>query len=457
MIRTCKSNKKKVMNKLRINLGIICLIALLASCRAIPPKTNIPDPYNKAKDITVFIDGTAFKPSDSSNIYKLNQSLKTRKDLLSFYTVGVGAGSDAKRSGQFLGVGLSKDVQNAYRFICQNYSKTKYDRIHLFGFSRGAYTCKIISNLIYTAGIVDLSNIRDEKLQRKFIKKLYKTYLSKKTGNERKQDINLVIAKWEDKLDIKIIRRFDVDIETLNLFDTVEALGAPDNSFNPCCPNKNHLDQFCNVKKVNHAVSIDDNRARIFTPILASCSCISDCKTRTLDDFVNEVWFAGAHSDVGGGYKNEKDEMDDDLAKIPLKWMMNNFIGYNLFKNDLIIDETNTNAKIHDAEIEYGPAFKRRNRHIYKYHKYISEYNKGKYKIHRSVIQRIENGLIPIFKHYERQNESTDENGDHIHTDSCSKDWFEDIPFDKCFKKTNKGFKFLETCDSIEIIQSCPK
>ena len=112
---------------------ILCMLfACMVSCKAIPPEVNIPDPYSKPKDITIFIDGTAFKPSDSSNIYKLNQSLRQRKDILSFYTVGVGAGPDAKHAGQFLGVGLSKDVQNVYRFICQNYSKTRKDRIHLF-------------------------------------------------------------------------------------------------------------------------------------------------------------------------------------------------------------------------------------------------------------------------------------------------------------------------------------
>ena len=221
-----------------------------------------------------------------------------------------------------------------------------------------------------------------------------------------------MLTKWEDKLRLKIKRRLNIDIETLNLFDTVEALGAPDNSFNPCCPNENHLEQFCNVKKVNHAVSLDDNRARIFTPILASCSCISDCKNRTLDDFVNEVWFAGAHSDVGGGYKTENGKMDDNLAHIPLKWMMNNLSGYDLFRNNLVIDASHINGKVHDAEIEYGPAFKRRNRHIYKYHKYVSGYNGGKFKIHRSVIQRLEKGLIPIFKQYER------------YEDVKSKDWF---------------------------------
>lgn len=431
---------------------LLLMVILVSSCKAIPPEITIPDPYSGAKDIAIFIDGTAFKPSDSSNIYKLKQNLKSRKSLLSFYTVGVGAGPDAKRAGQFLGVGLSKDVQNAYHFICENYSKTRDDRIHLFGFSRGAYTCKVLSNLIYTAGILNLDNISNQKTQQKLIRKLYKTYLSKKSAKARKQDIDLIISKWEKKLGISIKRRLNVNIETLNLFDTVEALGAPDNSFNPCCPNQNHLEQFCNVKYVNHAVSIDDNRARIFTPILASCSCIKDCKNRILDDFVNEVWFAGAHSDVGGGYKTEDGKMDNALAYIPLKWMMTNLENYNLFKNNLVLNDSHIYGTIHDAEIDYGPAFKRRNRHIYKYHKYISDYNGGKIKIHRSVIQRLERGLIPIFKHYERQNESKDANGKHLHNNTCSKDWFETKPLNKCFKKTVKGYEFIESCDSIEVV-----
>ncbi len=239
----------------------------------------------------------------------------------------------------------------------------------------------------------------------------------------------------------------------MGLWDTVAALGIPDYKDDYYVEETKYNDQLCNIKRASQALSLNDTRSSVFTPsILTDDYLVQDCKEVNPKEIVNEVWFFGAHSDVGGGYKNGKGEMDDDLAQIPLKWMMNNLLNYNLFKNDLLVNETNVNGMLHDAEIDYGPAFKRRNRHIYKYHKYISEYNNGKYKIHRSVIQRLENGIIPIFKHYERQNESIDENGNHLHTQNCSKDWFEDKPFDKCFKKTDKGFQFLETCDSIEIV-----
>ena len=438
--------------KFLLRLLIISCIALLTSCRAIPPDISIPDPYSKPKDIAIFIDGTAFKQSDSSNIYKLVEKVKDRKDLLSFYTVGVGAGPDAKRVGQFLGIGLSVDVQNAYRFICENYSKTRQDRIHLFGFSRGAYTCKIVTNLMLTAGVINFENLRNQKHQKRLVRQLYKAYLSKKSIEERKQDVNIIIKRWEDKLDIKLKRRFDVTVETLNLFDTVEALGAPDGSFNPCCPNKNHPEQYSNIKKVNHAVSIDDNRARIFTPILATCPCAKDTNNRPIDDYINEVWFAGAHSDVGGGYKYENGKMDNKLAYIPLQWMMNNLKSYDLFEGEITLYKTNISGTAHDAEIDYGPAFLRRNRNLSSYLNKTSHYNHGKLKLHRSVITRLKSGLLPIFKHYEKKNEETDENGNHVHTKDCLLDWFQKQPFDKCFKATVKGYDFVEPCDTIEII-----
>ena len=419
---------------------IICI-----GCKAIPPLISVPDPYERAKDIAVFIDGTAFTPKDSSNITKLHNSLIDRKDILSFYTVGVGAGPDAKRVGQFMGVGLSKDVQEAYRFICLNYSKTRQDRIHLFGFSRGAYTCKIITNLIRVVGIIDLDSIHDEKTQIKLIKKLYKTYLSKKSVENRQADVNTYINEWQLKHQITLKRRMDVSIETLNLFDTVEALGAPDQSFNPCCPNANHLDQFANVNFVNHAVSIDDNRARIFTPVLATCPCIEKPKDKTsFTDFVNEVWFAGAHSDVGGGYRDAAGNLEDKLSYIPLKWMQQQLTSYNLFNAPIPTNEAHLKAKVHDAQLPYGAAFLRRNRQLEPYHRKTIAYNNGRMKIHKSVIDRLALGIIPKFKQYERKRDKR--------TKTIVKDWYEVAPFNNCFKKVNSTFIYKQSCDLIEII-----
>jgi hypothetical protein len=98
-----------ILNFLRAFL----VLSMVVSCKAIPPNITIPDPYETTKDLALFIDGTAFTAEDNSNITKLHNAVQDRKDILTFYTVGVGAGPDAKRAGQFLGVGLSVDVQEA--------------------------------------------------------------------------------------------------------------------------------------------------------------------------------------------------------------------------------------------------------------------------------------------------------------------------------------------------------
>jgi hypothetical protein len=295
-------------------------------------------------------------------------------------------------------------------------------------------------------GLIDLERIHDEKTQLKLIKKLYKTYLTDKTVHERIADVNTYINLWQLKHNITLKRRMDVTIETLNLFDTVEALGAPDRSFNPCCPNENHLDQFANINFVNHAVSIDDNRARIFTPVLTTCPCIEKPVAKnSFDDFVNEVWFAGAHSDIGGGYKTNG-VIDDPLSYFPLNWMKKQLNSYNLFTPSTPTDDSNLKAPPHDAQLPYGAAFLRRNRQLEPYHRKTIDYNNGRMKIHTSVIDRLALGIIPKFKQYERKRDKR--------KNIIVKDWYEKAPFNKCFTKDNERFIFLDSCEVIEIIDT---
>ena len=144
-----------------------------------------------------------------------------------------------------------------------------------------------------------------------------------------------------------------VKVKVLGLWDSVEALGLPDlrqkvtlsfNSKPPHVdvdnPNKRYGEKLCNVEWAFHAMSIDDNRATTFTPLLISrshlfarCPFVNDgnkkaSKSTTfysplLDEKGNvkaghlqEVWFSGAHSDVGGGY------LSGSLSNVSLNWML---------------------------------------------------------------------------------------------------------------------------------------
>lgn len=135
-------------------------------------------------------------------------------------------------------------------------------------------------------------------------------------------------------------------VRVLGLWDTVEALGVPDygsrwrhrNGIKPKfvdidVPNPLYGDQLCNVELAYHALSIDDNREWIFTPLpltrkhlFASCPGGAGAKVR-------EVWFSGAHSDVGGGYSGSL------LSGVSLNWMLNNLRGEGILPPDARVAE----------------------------------------------------------------------------------------------------------------------
>ncbi len=413
---------------------VLCILSItLYGCKAIAPITTIPDPYESPKDIVILIDGTSNTPEDNTNINKLRKQLKKRDDLVSFYTVGVGGGPDFAITGMAMGVGISKDVREAYQFISENYDASRNDRIHLFGFSRGAYTAQILSNFIYTAGIVDLSAISTQQEKTKLLRKMYKAYLGDRPFTWRKRKVTDVLKKWKTKTGTLITRAQDVEIDILGLFDNVEALAAPDYKEKFCAVNTNHLNQYINVKKVLHAVALDDNRAQIFTPILATCPNIRLKPEDRLDDIVTEVWFSGAHSDVGGGYTD-----DPEISYVSLDWMIRQTQDYNLF-DEVTVTDTHINGVLHDSEDNLiGALYRRRNRDIVLYFEENGPYyNQGKLKIHSSVIKRLAQGLQPYFKYSKKY----------------TQDWFDQDPFCDCFVKDgDKRIFQKDDCTVIEEI-----
>jgi uncharacterized protein (DUF2235 family) len=117
------------------------------------------------KRLVVCCDGTwqNLISSYPTNVVKLAQAVKvTSSDdvpQLVFYDEGVGTEDKAdKLTGKAFGWGLDKNIQDAYRFLCLNYSQG--DEIYLFGFSRGAYTVRSLAGLIYCSGLLSRSKIR---------------------------------------------------------------------------------------------------------------------------------------------------------------------------------------------------------------------------------------------------------------------------------------------------------
>src|SRR5215813_6078348 len=116
------------------------------------------------RDLIVLSDGTgnsASKPF-KTNVWRLYQALNLRDGTqIAIFGDGVGNASITllRVLGLALGIGVKRNVLNLYKFLCRNYWRdpsdaTKHDRIWMFGFSRGAYTIRVLAGLVHSEGLV---------------------------------------------------------------------------------------------------------------------------------------------------------------------------------------------------------------------------------------------------------------------------------------------------------------
>ena len=109
------------------------------------------------RNLIVLSDGTGNSAAKSAktNVWRLYQALDLT-DGRQVAVFGDGVGSSSVKVlrilGLALGVGVKRNVLNLYKFLCRNY--TKDDRIWAFGFSRGAYTIRVLVGLIDHQGLV---------------------------------------------------------------------------------------------------------------------------------------------------------------------------------------------------------------------------------------------------------------------------------------------------------------
>lgn len=251
-----------------------------------------------ARNLILCLDGTGnqFK-EDNSNIVKLfrvvDRSAATEGAVVqrAYYDGGVGtmpaphlATPLAKKVSSGLGLafgrGLRRDVEQAYSFLMQEYEPG--DQIFLFGFSRGAYTARVLAGFIHRCGLLEpgCQNLIP-----------YATRLFRR----RLPDFE-VLGRF------KSVYSRSCPIRFLGLWDSVSAYGwVTDPIFMPNTSNNP------SVRTVRHALAIDERRA-----FFRALHWGGD------PDDVTEVWFSGVHSDVGGGYPEE----ESGLAKISLEWMI---------------------------------------------------------------------------------------------------------------------------------------
>lgn len=278
------------------------------SCRNDARRRNYPI------DLLLFSDGTGNHGgvTQNTNVWRLYNMLdihNARHKVRTFYDDGIGTNSNilSKVMGLAFGYGLSRNVCDLYTFLVKNYLPG--DRIFLFGFSRGAYTIRVLADLVCTMGIWC-----DDQ------------YFSCEKG-EAKKSINMILQEYraiekDPQWRFNGLRfQIDVPIKFVGVWDTVDAVGMPIDELKwlfrireySWVPRRWRLRQWGfsdhnlnpQVEHARQALSIDDDRWTFHPNVWNEDP-----------DRIEQVWFAGAHSNIGGGYPK------DGLSLLSLDWML---------------------------------------------------------------------------------------------------------------------------------------
>lgn len=370
---------KKGFRCLHVSYAIVAISFLFFGCGISSPV--IFNPVKKdttPMKLAIFLDGTTNSESSYTNVSKLYNltTLQNNPNISAVYLRGVGNGADIL--GIVTGSGIKREVCNAYLYLAEHYNHQRNDEIYIFGFSRGAYAARILAGLIYVAGIVDVKDIPENK-RLKFIRKIYEAHKSDKDIKERRESIFKVTKQSINPEDYKI--------EFMGLWDTVEALGIPKYEEEYYTPKNKYVDQLCNIKKVSHALSLNDSRSSVFTPVLFTHGAlVSLCPEVNPKNIANEVWFFGNHSDVGGGARNTH------ISGVSLNWMISELKSYNLLPENTSVYENSLDITNDIRKGFYRLLFPKKERKLSSLAS-INGYKKDKLKIHTSVLERLKTSL----------------------------------------------------------------
>ncbi|BBQ01152.1 hypothetical protein BSFA1_62800 (plasmid) [Burkholderia sp. SFA1] len=331
------------------------------------------------KRIVLLSDGTgnSSAKAQKTNVWRLFQALdQTAPGQYVMYDDGVGTSSNkylALLGGAF-GWGLKRNVIDLYEFVCRNYSPGDTE-ISGFGFSRGAFTIRVLVGFITHEGLVRFRS--DEELHR-YARAAYRHYRSERLKSSvlvkaarGVRDLALAaITKIRglesyEKVRSTNIRGGDgeqIPIRFLGLWDTVSAYGVPIKELKKAIskafwPMEFHeLSLSSNVQRACHALSLDDERAT-FHPVLW------DEKHEALNDGrITQVWFAGVHSNVGGGYP------EDRLSYVSLHWILSQAhdagLAFIRAEIDKIARMKSPYARLYDSRARFGMFYRYRPRAI---------------------------------------------------------------------------------------------
>jgi hypothetical protein len=352
-----------------------------------------------AKNIVICSDGTgntAVKDR-GTNVFKIFESIDLNghrfdpmlDPQVPIYDDGVGT-EDFRPLKIFAGMtgwGLSRNVKQLYKELSRIYDPG--DRIFLFGFSRGAFTVRSLAGLIIRCGIIDAKKQLTARAFDNCVNKGYKAYRS----CYRTVLMRLFRGEATDAATEYFKTNFchaqQAKIHFIGVWDTVDAVGMPfhiSDLINAVVyrfkfPNQRLSEH---VNYAYHALAVDDER-HSFHPLLWDQTVPGENQSQQ----VEQVWFAGAHSNVGGGYPKQ------GMSLVALDWLMAKAKNAGLRglrfipgECEYYRDHANVDDKLYDPRAGLGIFYRWKPRDIAA----LCRDNGVTPTIHLSVLERIAHG-----------------------------------------------------------------
>ncbi|EMD42110.1 hypothetical protein CERSUDRAFT_110653 [Gelatoporia subvermispora B] len=234
-----------------------------------------------------------------------------------FYQSGIGSAPNIYDQivNGVTGASLGDKVEEAYAFIAHNFQPG--DEIFLFGFSRGAYTARMIGSLIGAIGVLD-------RMDMDHFAEIFIAY--QKRGKATDQDeiiaLDKQLAPWNQHSSPGKIRADSspttFSVKCVGVFDTVGSTGLPEEiTMNhpkvQAIYGFNDLYLGEHIQRAYQALALNEMREDF------NCAKFEQTEGgRNKGQVLKQCWFAGCHSDIGGGYK------EHDLSDLTLTWMAAN-------------------------------------------------------------------------------------------------------------------------------------
>ncbi len=233
--------------------------------------------------------------TNAGMIFRLLDEVRTARRLSLYYEPGLQWPGWRQTPDVIQGKGLNRQIRRAYGFLASRYRPG--DRIFLFGYSRGAYAVRSLAGLIDRVGL-----LRADCATERNIVTAYRHYQFPRSAGSARA---FATAHCHDR----------VAVEMVGVFDTVKALGwrlPVVWKFTEVRHVFHNHELGPAIRHGYHALALHETRA-VFDPVLWSCP--PDWQGN-----VEQVWFRGAHGDIGGQLSGEARARP--LSNIPLVWML---------------------------------------------------------------------------------------------------------------------------------------